>query len=136
MNVKETISSAEQAMTVKRVFGEPYEKNGLTVIPAARIGGGAGGGGGEGPEGQGRGEGSGFGISAKPAGAFVIKGDKVRWQPSIDVNRIILGAQIVAIVALFTARAIARIQSRDARALAHALRRVYKTEGGRHARKR
>lgn len=112
MDVKDVISSAEEAMTVKRVFGEPYEKNGLTVIPAARIGGGAGGGTGEGPEGQGHGQGSGFGVSAKPAGAFVVKGEKVRWQPSVDVNRIILGAQVVAIVALFTARAIARYQSR------------------------
>jgi uncharacterized spore protein YtfJ len=108
MDVKETIGSAEQAMTVRRVFGEPYERNGLTVIPAARIGGGAGGGGGEGPEGQGQGEGSGFAISARPAGAFVITGDEVRWHPSIDVNRIVLGAQIVAIVALLTARAFAR----------------------------
>jgi hypothetical protein len=40
----------------------------------------------------------------------VIKGDDVRWQPAIDVNRIILGAQIVAVVALLTARAIVRIQ--------------------------
>jgi len=39
---------------VKRVFGEPYEKNGVTVIPAARVQGGAGGGGGEGPQGQAR----------------------------------------------------------------------------------
>jgi uncharacterized spore protein YtfJ len=29
------------------VFGEPYEKDGVTIIPAARIRGGAGGGGGE-----------------------------------------------------------------------------------------
>jgi uncharacterized spore protein YtfJ len=108
MNVREVINSAQEAMTVKRVFGEPYEKNGLTVIPAARIGGGAGGGGGEGPEGQGSGEGSGFGLSAKPAGAYVIKGDRVRWLPAVDVNRIILGAQIVAIVGLLTARALAR----------------------------
>jgi len=110
MNVREVIGLAQEVMTVKRVFGEPYEKNGLTVIPAARIGGGAGGGGGEGPEGQGHGEGGGFGLSAKPAGAYVIKDERVRWQPAVDVNRAILGAQIVAIVALLTARAIARVR--------------------------
>ena len=102
MKVDEIVESAQEAMTVRRVFGEPYEKNGVTVIPAARIGGGAGGGSGEAPEGEGRGEGTGFGISAKPAGAFVIKGDKASWQPAVDVNRIILGAQIVAVVALLT----------------------------------
>jgi len=50
MEVQEVIAQARDAITVKRVFGEPYEKNGVTVIPAARVQGGAGGGGGEGPE--------------------------------------------------------------------------------------
>ena len=108
MDVKEIIESAGDVMTVKRVFGDPYEKNGVTVLPAARIQGGAGGGGGEGPEGEGHGEGSGFGMTAKPAGAYVIKGESVRWQPAVDVNRIILGAQVVAIFALLIARAVSR----------------------------
>ena len=108
MDVKEIISSTSQGMSVKRVFGEPYEKNGLTIIPAARIGGAAGGGGGEAPDQQGHGEGTGFGLTAKPAGAFVISGDKVSWQPSVDVNRIVLGAQVVAVVALLVVRAVLR----------------------------
>jgi len=57
MDVQEVVGQARDAITVKRVFGDPYEKNGVTVIPAARIGGAGGGGGGEG-EGPG-GEGSG-----------------------------------------------------------------------------
>ena len=44
MKVTEVLSTAKDAITVKRVFGEPYEKDGLTVIPAAVVGGGAGGG--------------------------------------------------------------------------------------------
>jgi hypothetical protein len=44
MNVEEIMAQAKDTMTVKRVFGEPYEKDGVTVIPAAAIGGGAGGG--------------------------------------------------------------------------------------------
>jgi uncharacterized spore protein YtfJ len=111
MDVKETIEQARDALTVKRVYGDPYEKNGVTVIPAARVQGGAGGGGGEGPQGQGSGSGSGFGLNAKPVGAFVIKGDEVMWRPAIDVNRIILGAQLVALVALFVARSIAKTRS-------------------------
>jgi uncharacterized spore protein YtfJ len=48
------------ALTVKRVFGEPYEKDGVTIIPAARVQGGAGAGGGEDPQGQSKGSGSGL----------------------------------------------------------------------------
>jgi uncharacterized spore protein YtfJ len=119
MDVQSIIGQARDAITVKRVFGDPYERNGVTVIPAATVKGGAGGGGGEGtgPEGQGqgRGEGSGFGLTAKPAGAYVIQGDSVRWQPAVDVNRIVLGAQVVAVVALLTLRAVLRHADRRSR---------------------
>ncbi len=111
MDVRETIEQAKDAMTVKRVYGDAYEKNGVTVIPAARVQGGAGGGGGEGPQGQGGGSGSGFGMNAKPVGAFVIRGDDVAWRPAVDVNRVILGAQLVALVALFVARSIGRARA-------------------------
>jgi uncharacterized spore protein YtfJ len=108
MDVQEVIDKARDAITVRRVFGDPYEKNGITVIPAATVRGGAGGGGGEGPAGEGRGEGTGFGLSAKPAGAYVIKGETVQWQPAVDVNRIVMGGQLVAMVALLTFWAFAR----------------------------
>jgi uncharacterized spore protein YtfJ len=112
MEVQEVLAQARDAMTVKRVFGEPYEKNGVTVIPAARVQGGAGGGGGEGPEGQGRGSGTGFGLSARPVGAYLIRGDEVTWRPAVDLNRIVLGGQIVAIVALLTIRAITKARAK------------------------
>jgi len=112
MEVNDVISQARDTLTVKRVFGDPYEKNGVTVIPAARVQGGAGGGGGEGPEGQGKGSGSGFGVSARPVGAFLIEGDEVTWRPAVDLNKIILGAQVVAVVALLTIRAIVKARSK------------------------
>ena len=37
MDVRELTGQARDALTVKRVFGEPYEKDGLTIIPAARV---------------------------------------------------------------------------------------------------
>jgi uncharacterized spore protein YtfJ len=113
VDVQEIISQARDVLTVRRVFGEPYEKNGVTVIPAAVVRGGAGGGSGEGqaPEGGGQGSGSGFGVAAKPSGAYVIRGDRVQWQPALDINRVILGGQIVAIFALLTVRAIAQIRA-------------------------
>ena len=108
VDVGKTIEDAKDAITVRRVFGEPYVKNGVTLIPAAHVQGGAGGGSGEGPGGEGRGGGAGFGLSAKPVGAYVIRGDDVSWRPAVDVTRVILGAQLVALAALLVARSIVR----------------------------
>jgi uncharacterized spore protein YtfJ len=112
VDVDKTIEHAKDAITVRRVFGEPYERNGITLIPAARVQGGAGGGAGTGPEGTGSGGGTGFGVNAKPLGAFVINGEDVSWRPAIDVNRAILGGQVVAIVALLAARSIVRANAK------------------------
>jgi uncharacterized spore protein YtfJ len=108
--VQRMIEQARDTMTVRRVFGDPYEKNGVTVIPAARVQGGAGGGG---PEGQGQGTGGGFGVNARPAGAFVIHGDDVDWRPAIDVNRIIMGGQLIAAAALLLAVTVVRNRHRS-----------------------
>jgi uncharacterized spore protein YtfJ len=109
MKADEMLTQARDTMTVKRVFGDPYEKNGVTVITAAGISGGAGAGSGEAPNGQGQGSGGGFGVNARPVGAFVIKGEEVAWHPAMDINRAIIGGQIVAVVALLTLRAVIRI---------------------------
>ncbi|HEV2894945.1 MAG TPA: spore germination protein GerW family protein, partial [Actinomycetota bacterium] len=106
MDVQELTAQARDALTVKRVFGEPYEKDGLTIIPAARVQGAAGAGGGEDPQGQGKGSGGGFGMTARPVGAFIIREGELTWRPAVDVTRIAIGGQVVAIVALLTARAI------------------------------
>jgi uncharacterized spore protein YtfJ len=113
MEVQDVIVQARDALTVKRVFGEPYEKDGVTIIPAARVQGGAGAGGGEDPNGQGKGSGSGFGMTARPVGAFIIREGELSWRPAVDVTRIVLGGQVVAVVALLTVRAIlkARIKA-------------------------
>ena len=104
MDVQETLSEVRGAMTAKRVYGEPYVHNGLTIIPAATVRGGGGGGGDESGSG-----GAGFGLHATPRGAWVIQGDKVTWKPAVDVNRIVLGGQIVAIAALLTVREVAKL---------------------------
>ena len=99
------IERARDVLTVRRVFGDPIERDGVTVIPAAKVRGGGGGGSGSGPNGEG---GGGFGVSASPAGAYVIKGGSVRWEPALDLSRTIFMGQIVAIVALLTARSIVK----------------------------
>jgi uncharacterized spore protein YtfJ len=112
MEVQDVIAQARDAITVKGVFGEPYEKDGVTIIPAARVQGGAGGGSGEDPQSQGKGSGSGFAMTARPVGAFIIREGELSWRPAVDVNRIVLGGQVVAIVALLTIRAIIRARAK------------------------
>ena len=110
MKIEEVLTAAREAITVRRVFGEPYEKDGVTFIAAARVGGG-GGGGGHDKTGQ-EGEGGGFGVGAKPAGAYVIKDGNVRWMPAVDVNRIIAMLGAVALVFLITRPRLARIRAK------------------------
>src|SRR5438445_13766021 len=110
MRVMEVVNEAKGAMRASEVFGTPYERNGITIIPAARIAGGAGGGGDQ--QNPQAGGGVGFGVSSRPVGAFVIKGGDVRWQPALDLNRVILMGQVVAIVALLTARAIVKASTK------------------------
>jgi uncharacterized spore protein YtfJ len=98
--MKDLTDSWRDTYTVRRVFGDPVEKDGLTVIPVATVAGGGGGGGGSAAEGQGEGEGGGFGGMARPAGVYVVRADGVEWQPALDIN--LLGMAGMALVALIT----------------------------------
>jgi uncharacterized spore protein YtfJ len=101
MNVDEFLREARGTLTAKTVFAEPIERDGALIIPAAKVRGGGGGGGDSDNNG-----GGGFGMSAKPAGAYVVRDGTVRWEPAIDINRIVIGGQIVAIVLLLVLRSI------------------------------
>ena len=113
MQVEELISGARD-VSARRVYGDPYEKNGLTVIPAATIRGGGGAGMGE-AEGGESGGGGGFGLMARPSGAWVVEDGDVTWKPAVDVNRIVLGGQIVALVAILVAGRVLLSHSRPGR---------------------
>ena len=104
MNIQEILAKAQDTVTVKRVYGIPIEKDGLTIIPAAEVSGGGGGGGG--PEGTGAGVG--YRVRARPVGAFVIKDGTVRWEPAIDATRLALRAMLIPIVAMLAARSIVK----------------------------
>lgn len=105
--ILDSIREVVHGASAGRVFGEPVFHAGVVVLPAAKVSGGAGGGSGtpeQGPESSGTG--GGFGVSAKPLGVFVIREDgKVQWQPAVDINKIVMGGQLVAIAALLVARA-------------------------------
>ncbi|MEU8245525.1 spore germination protein GerW family protein [Nonomuraea sp. NPDC048916] len=113
MNIMELLEQSKDAATVKRVFGDPIQQGDVTVIPVARVGQGGGGGMGSGKgEHAEQGGGGGYGLSATPAGVFVLKDGDVSWRPAVDVNRIVLGGQVVAVVLLLTVRAIVRKRRR------------------------
>jgi uncharacterized spore protein YtfJ len=115
VRLQELATTVRDAITVSRVFAEPYQQDGVTLITAATVAGG-GGGGGHDERGQ-EGEGGGFGISARPAGAYVIKDGRVRWRPAVDVNRLVATVGAVAIAYLLTR---ARIERARAKAAIHA----------------
>ncbi len=112
MDVQKILETARSALSAERVYGAPVERDGVTVVPAAKLSGGGGGGGDEHEHGGG---GGGFGVHGRPAGALVIGRDgKVRWKPTIDVNRVILGGQMVAIAFLVTGWLTQRSKARAA----------------------
>jgi uncharacterized spore protein YtfJ len=87
------------------VFGELVERDGVALVPVARVMGG--GGGGQGFNQGEQGEGAGFGVVARPAGMYVVRGQDVQWKPAVDANRLITSAAAV-IVSVVLARALRR----------------------------
>lgn len=79
MKALDTLQSVSDAVTVRRVFGEPIERDGATVVPVAFVTGGGGGGGGSNAEGEGGG--LGFGLTVRPLGTLVIRDDSTRFVP-------------------------------------------------------
>lgn len=106
--IDDLLAGAKDTITVKRVYGDPYQSNGVTVIPAASLRGGWGGGEGEGNEDTPAGRGGGMGLSARPIGVYQIKGDSVTWVPALDLSRIVVMGQVVVIVAMLVLRSVLR----------------------------
>lgn len=106
MDVEKLLSRITDDLTPKRVFGEPIERDGVMLVPVARVRGGAGGGSG-GPPGE-EGTGGGGGIDATDLGVFVVKDGKVTWQPAVDVTKLAIGGQLFALVFILVVRSILR----------------------------
>jgi uncharacterized spore protein YtfJ len=101
MKLDDVLSTAGDAITVRRVFAEPFQTDGVTVIAGATVAGGGGGGSGHDQQGQ-EGEGGGFGVNARPAGAFVIRDGNVTWRPAVDLNRFLMVIGAVVAVSMLT----------------------------------
>lgn len=103
MELEEIFEQARRAFSAQIVIGEPVVSGDVTVIPAVAVRGG--GGGGRGREGERGGGGGGFGLNARPVGAWVIRGEDVRWEPALDLTRLaVAAAALVAIVFLRLSR--------------------------------
>lgn len=104
MKLGQLATTARELFTAKLVYGDPVERDGTVVIPAAAVFGGGGGGGDDTGALPVR-EGAGFGVFARPAGAFVVRGDAVTWVPAVDRTRLGLAAAVTVV-------ALAKILSR------------------------
>jgi uncharacterized spore protein YtfJ len=127
MALRELVGGLMEGATVKRVFGQPVERDGVTVIPVADVRGGFGGGEAA-PVGPGAGAGAASGAaetasaaeshpaswggggmwSASPAGAYVLKDGEVSWLPAVNANRTVLLGCLAGIVSMLVIRSIVR----------------------------
>jgi uncharacterized spore protein YtfJ len=131
MELKDLFNKMTSHLSVGRAFGAAYEKDGALIIPVALVAGGGGGGGSVGPttrpsvrhfdidddedEGDDEdetfvgqpmgGSGGGFGGVVMPVGVYVVKDDRVRWVPAINVT-------LIAICAISLARVLIRPSSK------------------------
>jgi uncharacterized spore protein YtfJ len=105
IDVHQVLTSAQRSIDVRRVFGDPIEREGVTIIPVASVRGGGGGGGGNGPD-ESTGSGAGFGVTARPAGFIVVRGDHAEWKPTGDPDRIALAGLAVVALLLLVVRSV------------------------------
>jgi uncharacterized spore protein YtfJ len=113
LRIFDLLAHARDAVGVRRVFGDPIEVGGTTLVPAAWVAGGMGGGGGVvGPDDRhdaSHGGGMGLGLYARPAGAYVVSQGSVEWKPAIDINQlVVVGITGVVAITWFVTRAVRR----------------------------
>jgi uncharacterized spore protein YtfJ len=104
-----SLRGTSDTLSVRRVFGEPIQTDGATIIPVARVMGGGGGGAGEGPgeADTGSGFGTGFGLRATPVGVYVVRDGGVDWKPAVDVSRLAKGGQALGALVVVCATLVA-----------------------------
>jgi uncharacterized spore protein YtfJ len=90
MELKEMLGAVGDHLSVRRAFGEGYEKDGVLVIPVAFVAGGGGGG------------------VVVPLGVYVIKEERVRFVPTINPT-------LIAVAAMGLVKVLARASRRRCR---------------------
>ena len=99
MTPEDILTRVGDQLGIRRVFGDPIERDGITVIPVAvAIGGG---GGGTGPDEQG--SGGGFGGMVRGIGVYAIRDGQVRYTPAVDTTAL-AALFVLTLVAVARAR--------------------------------
>jgi uncharacterized spore protein YtfJ len=90
-------------LTAATVYGDPVERDGVTVVPVASARFGLGAGSGTDPAKGGHGEGGGGGGAVTPTGYIEIKDGRSRYVPVVDPARmvVLVACAVLAGVALF-----------------------------------
>jgi uncharacterized spore protein YtfJ len=96
----EILDKARHSASVRDVYGDPIEKDGITIIPVARVTGV--GGGGSGTGGEGEGSGFGYGLQSEPVGVYIIKDGRVHWRPVVNINALTTRGIVIAVVGTLT----------------------------------
>ena len=100
MTPDDILARVGDQLGVRRVFGEPIERDGIVVVPVAvAIGGG---GGGSAPDEQGAG--AGFGGLVRGIGVYAISDGRVRFVPAVDTTVLAALGVLLAAVVLRVAR--------------------------------
>jgi uncharacterized spore protein YtfJ len=132
MDVENLLAKASDHLSVRRAFGPAYERDGMLIIPVAMVAGGGGGGTAPPrnrasaarpdaltapdatPQESGQTEsGGGFGGVVLAAGAYVVKGDQVRWVPAVDPTVVVLAS--LSVVRMLTRAWVRRSRNRGRR---------------------
>jgi uncharacterized spore protein YtfJ len=117
MDVGNLLEKTSESLSVRRAFGAAYEKDGMLIIPVAMVAGGGGAGTARlrpgnppgaaspgaaspgaaasdapSPDAPSSDTGGGFGGLVLPIGAYVVKGDRVRWVPAVDATIVVLAS--------------------------------------------
>ena len=96
------IGQVHDRASVKTVFGEPFQVNGRTIVPVAKVQYGFGFGVGRSKEKEkeeeesGEGGGGGAGVSIRPIAVLEITGQETKVKPVVDVTRLALAGMLLA----------------------------------------
>jgi uncharacterized spore protein YtfJ len=92
------------------IYGEPVERNGVTVIPAAKVMYGFGGG--SGAKAGEEGTGGGGGVAIKPVGYIEIKDGNTRFRSIPDPERVVKIIGVSGVMAFLIVKAVTKLVNR------------------------
>lgn len=96
--------AVRDVVSIRRVYGDAYQRGETVVIPVAKVIGGSGLGTGGRPDDDGADGGGGcFATRVRATGVFVVDDDGVHWHPAFDVDRAVLVGQLVLGAVVVTA---------------------------------